>query len=79
MNRDLCQKHKELYEDIGVAIECNDCNFLRGYCLVSTDGAVFLMNDMPNFWPSEEEAKKFTKKYAIAKSWKPRQVSIIFD
>ena len=75
----LCPKHKSFDDELGQVIECNDCNFLRGYCLVSKDGAVFLMNEMPNFWPTEEEAIKFAKKWSIYKSWKPRQVSVIID
>lgn len=50
---------------------------LVGYVLVSTDHAVFLAGELPNFWPTAGAAKLFAKKYSIAKSWKPRKVKVI--
>lgn len=75
----ICKKHKIFEEELEIVIECNDCNFLRGYCLVALNGAVFLKDEMPNFWPTEELAIKFAKKWSIYKVFKPRQVSVIID
>jgi hypothetical protein len=50
-----------------------------GFVLVSTSGAVFLAQNLPNFWAFAKDAKSFAKKYSIAKSWKPKLVYIHFD
>jgi hypothetical protein len=72
----ICEKHSEAFAEV---VECNDCDMLTGYVLVSTEGAVFLMNEKPNLWSTEQGASDFAKKYAISKEWKPRKVFIHFD
>lgn len=51
---------------------------LKGFMIVSTEGAVFQMPDMPNVWPSKATAMEFIKKYSLGRSYKPYEVSIRF-
>lgn len=74
----ICKKHFDSGSsmELNVLVECNDCNNLSGYVLVSTNGAVFLAGELPNFFGREEDAKTFAKKYGIAKSWKPKACTV---
>ena len=71
----ICKNHVDDFSDI---VACNSCDCLGGYVLRDTKGGIFLAQELPNLWITAKDAKAFAKKYAMAKSWKPKRVYIHF-